>query len=252
MAKRTRIALLAAVTVLVAALAVVVIVAEPSSPGGKTSSTGRPDLRPGSGSSPEGSGFDGAALPPGVKARPFTLTALASPSGAASTGGGDGTASDGTASDGTASSGTNDEGVSLGRFAGKVVVMAFLYPGCGHTCTLVADQIRGALDELGREPAVVIVDASQKAGTRARTRVLRFFEETGLAGRAYYLTGSRRQLQAVWHAYGVVSANAGKAKFDDYVQVLLIDGEGYERVLFGAEDLAAESLAHDIGKLQAG
>ncbi|HTR73097.1 MAG TPA: SCO family protein [Solirubrobacteraceae bacterium] len=237
MTYRTRIALLAAVTALVATLVIVAVVAGPSGTGS------------GSGS-PKGTseaGFDGAALPPGVRAKPFTLTALASPPGEASIGGGGGLA-------GGPAGGSHGGTVSLAQFAGKVVVMAFLYPGCGHTCTLIADQIRGALDELGREPAVVIVDASQTDGThaRARGRVHRIFEETGLAGRAYYLTGSQRQLKVVWRAYGVVPASAGKAKFDEYAQVLLIDGKGNERVLFGAEDLTAEGLAHDVGRLQTG
>jgi hypothetical protein len=34
--------------------------------------------------------------------------------------------------------------------------------------------------------------------------------------------------------------------------VLLLDRAGRERVLFGIEQLTPESLAHDIGKLQAG
>ncbi len=224
MAKPTRIALLLATTALLATLLILLLLAGPPGFGGRANSS-----RPSS----SGSGFDGAALPPGIKAHPFTLTALTSPSGAASIGGGGG-----------------GGGVSLGRFAGKVVVMAFLYPGCGHTCTLIADQIRGALNELAEPPVVLIVSADQKADRRARVDGL--LKETSLAGRAYYLTGSPRRLRAIWHAYGIVPASAGKSKFDTYAEVLLIDGKGNERVLFGAEDLTGEGLAHDIGKLQSG
>jgi protein SCO1 len=241
MTSRTRIALLVAATALVATLAVAAILAGPSGTGSRTGSS--------NGASESESGFEGGALPPGVKAHPFTLTAVASPSGAASIGGGSSSSSSDGSGSGSAD-GSSGGGVSLGQFAGKVVVMAFLYPGCGHTCTLIADQIRGALNELAEVPVVLIVSATQKAGTHARADGL--LEETSLAGRAYYLTGSPRLLRALWRAYGIVPASAGRSKFDAYAEVLLIDGKGNERVLFGTEDLTAEGLAHDIGRLQAG
>ena len=34
------------------------------------------------------------------------------------------------------------------EYRGHVVVLTFLYPTCGATCVLIAQQIRGALDEL--------------------------------------------------------------------------------------------------------
>jgi hypothetical protein len=47
-------------------------------------------------------------------------------------------------------------------------------------------------------------------------------------------------------------ANAGRAAFDRYAFLLLLDARGRERVLFGPEVLTPEVLAHDIEKLQAG
>lgn len=275
MTRRTRIALLAALTALVVALAVVVIVAGQTGTAGRSDSPGRSGAESGADVG-LGSGFDGAALPPGVRAHPFTLTALASPAGAgpssaggtgsshnmpgraeAPAGNGPGGGPGGGPGNGPGNGpggGSGGETVSLDQFAGRVVVLAFMYPGCGRTCTLIADQIRGALDELREQPAVVIVDASEREGTRAgaRARGQRFLEETSLAGRAYFLSGSASQLKAVWRAYGIVPASAGRARFDDYAQVLLIDGHGHERVLFGMENLTAEGLAHDVGTLQTG
>ncbi len=81
-----------------------------------------------------GSGFDGAALPANVRAHEFTLT---DQSGRPTT---------------------------LGRYRGRVVVLAFLDSSCS-ACVLIAQQIRGALDELARPPAVLIMSVDPSADT---------------------------------------------------------------------------------------
>jgi cytochrome oxidase Cu insertion factor (SCO1/SenC/PrrC family) len=167
------------------------------------------------------SSFDGAALPAGIKAPAFTLT--------------------------------NQSGnrVSLADYRGHVVVIAFLYSTCGATCVVIGQQIRGALDELeeahAKPPAVLIVSADAAADSRAN--VARFLAEVSLTGRVQYLTGTAQQLQRVWHAYAVKPASAGRRVFAEYASVLLVDGQGSERVLFQSEQLTPESLSHDIRTL---
>jgi cytochrome oxidase Cu insertion factor (SCO1/SenC/PrrC family) len=239
MSSRTRASLLATVTVVVVVLAVIVIVGGPTRAGPSQTSTSISSLAfVSTGSS---AGFDGAELPPGVRAHAFTLASLSSPPAGEPTG-----------------------AVSLAQLKGRVVVLAFLYPACGRTCTLIAQQIRGALNELAKQPVVVIVSGSAEyaianggvararasASTRAQTHS--FLERESLTDSAYFLTGSPAQLRAVWRAYGITPASAGEKAFGEYAQVLLIGREGHERVVFGMEDLTAESLAHDIGKLQGG
>jgi protein SCO1/2 len=175
---------------------------------------------------PSASGFAGAALPAGVRARDFTLAGLTAPSG------------------------RRNASVSLSSYRGRVVVLAFLYSTCGPTCTLIAQQIRGALDVLPQPTPVLIVSADPSADTAAR--VHDFLARVSLTGRVHYLIGSRAELRAVWRAYGAVPASAGRVAFDDAAAVLLIDSRGFERVLFPVEQLTPEALAHDIGKLQAG
>jgi protein SCO1 len=219
---------------LIAILAVVAILVRSPGKGGSSHA-------PPSADEASASGFDGAELPPGVRAHAFTLASLSSPPAGEPTG-----------------------AVSLAQLKGRVVVLAFLYPACGRTCTLIAQQIRGALNELAKQPVVVIVSGSAEyaianggvararasASTRAQTHS--FLERESLTDSAYFLTGSPAQLRAVWRAYGITPASAGEKAFGEYAQVLLIGREGHERVVFGMEDLTAESLAHDIGKLQGG
>lgn len=184
-------------------------------------------------------GFDGAALPAGSRAPAFTLPDQ------------------------------RGQSVSLSAYRGRVLVLVFLSSSC-RSCVLVAQQVRGALDELAGPgstprggsgspvPAVrtLFVSTNPKADTHAS--VGRFLTETSLNGRVEYLTGDPAGLQPVWHAYGIAPASAGKAASqaptavsEAPTSVLLIDRYGNERVEFGLEQLTPESLAHDIRLLRA-
>lgn len=205
--------LVATAAVLVLVLVLVVILERPSSRSSGASSPSSAQLTPAS-----GSGFDGAALPATGPARDFTLT---DQSGRA---------------------------VSLGSYRGQVTVLAFLYSTCGPTCQLIAQQVRGALDELPRPVPVLFVSADPAADTPAR--VSRFLARVSLTGRVRYLTGSRAALQPIWRAYGIVPATSGRAAFERSAAVLLLDRSGRERVIFQLEQLTPEGLAHDIAKLR--
>lgn len=167
------------------------------------------------------SDLEGAVLPPGHAAPSFTLTDQ------------------------------NGQRVALSSFRGRPVVLTFLYSTCGATCVLIAQQIRGALDELNaeraRQPAALIVSADPTADTPAN--VSRFLSEMSLSGRVRYLSGGLSQLRAIWRAYDVKPASAGRTTFAEYASVLLLDAQGDERVLFQSEQLTPESVSHDIRKL---
>lgn len=226
MPPRSRVLLLAATTVIVVAFTVAVLLDRPSArssspgtPAGSVAAEGAPDT-------PAASGFQGAALPAGVHAHNFTLTDQ------------------------------TGRPVSLSRYRGQVVVIAFVYSTCGATCIVIAQQIRGALDELPHPVPVLLVSVNPEADTPAR--VSRFLAQVSLSGRVHYLTGSLSQLRPVWSAYGIdpasiasASASARSAQIESSTGVLLIDRRGFERVLFAVEQLTPEALAHDIRRLQA-
>jgi protein SCO1/2 len=167
------------------------------------------------------SGFDGAALPPGQAAPGFTLTDQ------------------------------RGERVSLAGYRGRVVVLAFIYSTCGRPCVLLAQQVRGALDELPHPVPVLFVSADPAIDTRAS--VARFLASVSLTGRVRYLTGSLGELRPVWRAYGVTPPEAGRAAFQNAVGLRLIDRRGDDRVLFQVEgeDLTVEGIAHDLRRLGA-
>jgi cytochrome oxidase Cu insertion factor (SCO1/SenC/PrrC family) len=168
---------------------------------------------------PTDSGFDGAALPANVRAHEFTLT---DQSGRRTT---------------------------LARYRGQVVVLAFLDSSCS-ACVVIAQQIRGALDELARPPAVLIMSIDPSADTPAR--VSRFLSQVSLSGRVHYLTAPASELRALLRSYGAAPASSARTIPDGAAAVFLIDARGFERVVFGLEQLTPESLAHDIRRLQSG
>lgn len=166
--------------------------------------------------------FDGAAFPGGVRAHDFTLTDQ------------------------------HGRKVSLSSYRGQVVALAFLSADC-RTCVLVAQQMRGALDELGATSGVRVVfveSSAPRAGAHARVGHL--LAQTSLTRRVEYLTGTEAQLQPVWRAYRIAPLSAGDTAAEAAIAVLLIDRQGMERVGFGLEQMTPEGLTHDIRLLQAG
>jgi protein SCO1/2 len=147
---------------------------------------------------------------------------------------------------------TDQEGrrVSLRDYRGRVTVLTFLYSRCGGPCDLIAQQIRGALDQLGHPAPVLIVTVDPAGDTPARVR--RFLAGASLAGRAEYLTGAPARLRSVWREFAITPASAGRAAFALHASVLLLDSSGRRRVLYQQEQLTPEALAHDIGKLEGG
>jgi protein SCO1 len=215
MNQRPRIVLLAVATVIVLAFALAVLLDQPAprSAAGTSSTGASASVAENARSS---SGFDGALLPP-TEARSFTLTDQLG------------------------------RRVSLSQYRGRVTVLTFLSSACHPTCPLIAQQIRGALDELGYPVPTLIVSADPAADTPADVR--RFLSEASLNGRVEYLTGTHAELQPIWRAYDIVPAQLGNANSPHAASVLLIDRAGQKRDLFQVEQLTPEALAHDIRKL---
>ncbi len=133
---------------------------------------------------------------------------------------------------------------------GRPVLVTFLYTQCEDSCPVIADQVRGALDELGEEDVPAIAISVDPAGdTPARAK--RFLVEHQLVGRMRYLTGDARALARQWRTYGIAPQDI-KADEEHSTYVVLLDGQGRQRIGFPYDRLTPQDLAHDVRALAAG
>jgi len=139
--------------------------------------------------------------------------------------------------------------VTAASLRGRPAVVSFLYTRCRDTCPLVADQVRGALDDLGRRAVpylAVSVDPAGDTPASARAFLLRH----GLTGRARFLVGPRAQLAAVWREFGVRPQRVVSARRDDHTpSTVVLDARGIQRVGFLANQITPEDVAHDVRAL---
>jgi protein SCO1/2 len=165
-------------------------------------------------------GFAGARLPPGIPAPDFSLR--------------------------------DQDGrlVRLSGYAGRVVILTFLYSTCQDTCPLIAQTIRGGLDQLGGSvPTLAVsVDPGQDTPLNAQ----RFLVKQSVAGRMRFLLGARAELAPIWRAFGVAPQSPGQASRSDHsVDTVLIDRAGRPRIGYQSDELTPEALAHDVRALAA-
>src|SRR3954471_19028807 len=163
-----------------------------------------------------GAGFDGALRPPGIPPIAFSLKDQ------------------------------DGKTATLAQYRGRPVMLTFMYSTCRDTCPLTAQQIKGALDQLGSDVPTLAISVDPANDTQLNAR--RFVNRQGLTKRMRFLLGSRAQLAPIWKAYGVQPQ--GKA-FDHTSYVVLIDRGGGQRVGWPGDKLVPEGLAHDLRLLGA-
>lgn len=131
--------------------------------------------------------------------------------------------------------------VDVAEFRGTPVIYTFVYSTCEDTCPTQVQTIRGALDRLGRDVPVIAISVDPVGDTPRRAE--RFVLEQQMTGRMRYLLGPREALKKVWDGYAM---RAQEKKLDHSAYVVLVDGEGRQRVGWPAHHLTPEGLEHDL------
>lgn len=133
---------------------------------------------------------------------------------------------------------------SLAEMHGRVTLITFLDSQCRSLCPLVGRAIGDVQRALpaGARPTVLVVsvDPSGDTATSVRSAARRWRLEPGWQ----WLSGTRRQLAAVWRDYGIVV----RPTTNDMVHgaaVYLVDQRGYERAGYLAP-LLPNFLALDV------
>jgi protein SCO1 len=162
-----------------------------------------------------GEAFAGALLPPGVRAPDFELQ--------------------------------DQDGrrIAMRSLRGRPAIVTFLYTNCDETCPAQAQQVKGALNELGHDvPALAIaVDPPRDTPASARD----FLLEQRMTGRLDFVLGSRRQLAPLWKGYAIQPQSVRQ---EHQARIVLVDKRGLQRVGFPLGQTTPERLAHDVRLLE--
>jgi protein SCO1/2 len=161
-------------------------------------------------------GFAGSRLPDGVRAPRFELTD------------------------------ERGERVAMAELRGQPVIVTFLYTNCEETCPPAAQQVKGALNDLGEDvPALAIaVDPPRDTPESARA----FLSEQRMLGRMRFVLGSRSELEPVWRGFAIREQSPGQ---EHQARIVIVDGRGFQRVGFPLNQATPERIAHDVRLLQA-
>ena len=159
--------------------------------------------------------FEGAQLPPGVKAPDFVLK--------------------------------DQDGrrVTMKEYRGKPVVVTFMYSHCHDTCPIQAQQIKGALDDLGHDLPALSISVDPSGDTPKS--VDKFNREQGVTGRIRWVLGSEKQLRRLWHGYSTTQQLPSQ---EHLARLVLIDKRGFQRVGYPSNQVTPERLAHDLRVLE--
>ena len=106
----------------------------------------------------------------------------------------------------------------------------------------MAQQIRGALDDLG-DDAVPVIAVSVDPANDTPARALRFIDEQSLQGRMHFGLGDAAALQPAWRKFGIQPQETGR---EHSAWVVLVDAQGRQRIGFPVDKLTSEGIQHDV------
>ena len=124
--------------------------------------------------------------------------------------------------------------------------MTYLYSSCTDTCPIMAQMIRGALDDLGPDVPVLAVSVDPFRDTPSSACSVPAARQK-MPGRMRYVLGTRRQLLPVWKGFAI-QPQLPDSEHQAYIT--LVDGKGFQRVGVSVGQLSPEDLAHDIRVLE--
>ena len=165
---------------------------------------------------PGAAAFQGSVLPGGVRAPEFSLS-------------------------------DQDGGrIAMRSLRGRPVIVLFLYTTCEETCPLQAQQVKGALAELGHQVPVIAIAVDPPRDTARRARA--FLAKVRMRGRMDFVLGSREELAPLWRGYAVQPQSEDA---EHQARIVLVDRRGFQRVAFPVDQATPERIASDVAALEA-
>jgi cytochrome oxidase Cu insertion factor (SCO1/SenC/PrrC family) len=122
--------------------------------------------------------------------------------------------------------------ISLSDFRGKVVILAFTDTKCTTICPLTTQSMLAARELLGKAGGhVQLLGIDANPAANKVSDALAYSRAHGMVNQWDFLTGSDKQLAAVWKAYGIYVAIT-KGQVDHTPAVFIIDTRGREQRLY--------------------
>jgi protein SCO1/2 len=124
-----------------------------------------------------------------------------------------------------------------------LAIYTFVYSHCRDTCPVMLQQIRGALDDLGRDVPVIGISVDPANDTQQSARA--FLAKQFMTGRMDFALGTPDELAPVWRAFGIAPQRDGR----DHSAAVVIAQGARQRIGFPASRLTPEKLANDLRRL---
>jgi protein SCO1/2 len=134
-----------------------------------------------------------------------------------------------------------EEPIAMSDFRGQPVIVTFLYTHCDETCPPAAQQVKGALNELGHDVPALAIAVEPPRDTAASARA--FLSEQRLLGRMRFVLGSRAELARLWRGYAIRPQAANE---EHQGRIVLVDRRGFQRIGFPIDQATPERIANDV------
>jgi cytochrome oxidase Cu insertion factor (SCO1/SenC/PrrC family) len=146
----------------------------------------------------------------------------------------------------------NGRAVSLESFHHDVVILSFLDPVCYATCPVVAEELAQVARLLGARRSHVVFLAINANPDLTSPSLLRAFDaEHGITNLSnwYFVTGTARQLEAVWSAYGATTLVPRVGMVAHSLLVYVIGPNGHEVALTQATGVPGSKIEVSYAEL---
>lgn len=139
--------------------------------------------------------------------------------------------------------------VTLSQFAGKPVVLTFMYTHCPDVCPLMAEKLHSVMLDLGPDAgriAVIAISVDPKGDTVAAA--LNFSQVHRMVQYWHFLVGTQTELAPVWSAYAIDAQTQTATNSMHTAVLFVIDQQGRERVLLD-QDFTPAQLTSNLKTL---
>jgi protein SCO1/2 len=139
--------------------------------------------------------------------------------------------------------------VTLAQFAGKPVVLTFMYTHCPDVCPIMAERLHSVMVGLGADAQrVVVVAISVDPHGDSVASALNFSQVHHMVNYWHFLVGTQGELAPVWTKYAI-DAQPAAATVSMHTAILyVIDKQGRERVLLD-QDFTTTQLTGNLQTL---